>query len=81
MTRGVSTVQTITLRLLLGALTVMARISDYVLFPLISAFRHGLWKATIPPINDRLLLMSATEIADKIRSREVTMDCGEGDSF
>ncbi|OQR80284.1 fatty-acid amide hydrolase 2-like [Tropilaelaps mercedesae] len=72
--KGVTSLQAPLLRFLIGLLVVMARISDYVLLPLLSIFRASMSKKTVPPIEDRLMLMSAMEIAEKIRTRELTSE-------
>lgn len=55
--------------MMLGLLT---RTSDYIVFPVLSTIRSALWKSSLPPIDDRILLMSATELAEKIRTQQVT---------
>lgn len=45
-------------------------ISDYVAFPLLSAIKSDR-SELVPGVEDRILLMSATDLAEKIRSGEV----------
>lgn len=56
--------------LLISLLRVFRVFSDYVAYPAFAAVRNGHSK-TIPRVDDQILLMSATDLADMIRSGEV----------
>lgn len=68
--KPLSLLERVLLPLCTALLIVLRVFSDYIMFPLLSAIKSGRSELQ-PRVTDEILLMSAADLAEKIRSGEV----------